>query len=542
MFGKHTSKKMKMMIGTIAAAGIIGGAVFGTQLDLSGAFASISGIDDERVIVERQQPEMLISVYDITINKSLVGTLSDRGLVAEFIALAKEEVVSEIHYTPEFDYTVKVEERQVDQFEEDQELLAIQMREAIYASAGEIKVQGYAMKIGDFCVVLSSRDDLIEVLENAQSLYVQDDSAITVHLVSDVHNPMVLIPEVNILSKELPEDRIFVTSDMTDAPKIGEGAPMEDLEADHDQFLEAVVKEVKLDQHIVVVETFVTKDVLTDVETATELITKEHEEEKTYKVASGDSPSVIAVHNSMTTTELYDLNPGLKENATRMQIGDKLVIMVPEPKLFVRTVEDVIYTEIIDRDINYVNNPNDYIGTHTVIEAGADGVIEVRATVEKLNGQIINEEITESTKVLEPITETQSRGVKALPVTTATGTFEMPMLSYTFTSPFGYRWGRLHKGIDLAAPTGTAIKASDGGRIIKAGWDGGYGYAIEIDHGDGMTTKYGHCSAIYVSVGEEVAQYENIAAVGNTGNSTGPHLHFEIRVWNKPVDPMGYLR
>lgn len=541
MLGKHYSKKIKMMIGSITIAGIVGGLIFGTQLDGAGALASITSINGTKSFIERQQPEALFPVYDLYINEAIVGTLSDRGQVAEFIQLAKEDVTAEIHYTPDFEYTIRVEERMVDQFEESQEALIEAMHDALYLSAGEIKVRAYAMKIDDFYVVLASREDLITVLENAQSLYVQDNSAISVDLVSDSHNPMVLTPEINILSKELPEERIFVTSDMTNAPEEVDGQPMEDLEADHDQFIEAVVKEVRLNQQIVVVETFVTADELTDVETATDLITKEHEKEKTYKVSSGDSPSVIAVENSMTTTELYNLNPGLKENSTKMQIGDELVVMVPEPELFVTTVEDVIYTEIIDRDIVYVNNPDEYIGTNSVIKEGADGVIEVRATVEKLNGQIINEEVIETTKILDPVTETQTRGVKALPVTTATGTFEMPMLSYTFTSGYGYRWGRLHTGIDLAAPVGTAIKASDGGRVIMAGWDGGYGYSIEIDHGKGLVTKYAHCSKMYVSVGEEVSQYQTIAAVGNTGNSTGPHLHFEIRVWDTPVDPMSRL-
>ena len=108
------------------------------------------------------------------------------------------------------------------------------------------------------------------------------------------------------------------------------------------------------------------------------------------------------------------------------------------------------------------------------------------------------------------------------------------------TSGFGWRWGRMHEGIDIAAPTGTSIRAAASGTVIFAGWMGGYGNLTIIDHGNGLATAYGHQSAIYVG-GGSVSQGTVIGAVGSTGNSTGPHLHFEVRVNGSAVDPMGYL-
>ena len=110
-----------------------------------------------------------------------------------------------------------------------------------------------------------------------------------------------------------------------------------------------------------------------------------------------------------------------------------------------------------------------------------------------------------------------------------------------FTSPFGMRWGRLHAGIDIAAPTGTGIRAADSGRVAIAGWVGGYGNYTCIQHGGALSTCYGHQSSIGVSVGQSVSKGQVIGSVGNTGNSTGPHLHFETRINGSPVDPMGYL-
>jgi murein DD-endopeptidase MepM/ murein hydrolase activator NlpD len=108
------------------------------------------------------------------------------------------------------------------------------------------------------------------------------------------------------------------------------------------------------------------------------------------------------------------------------------------------------------------------------------------------------------------------------------------------TSGFGWRWGRMHEGIDIAAPTGTSIRAAAAGTVIYAGYMGGYGNIVVIDHGDGLSTAYAHQSAIYVGSGS-VSQGTVIGAVGSTGNSTGPHLHFEVRVNGSAVDPMGYL-
>jgi murein DD-endopeptidase MepM/ murein hydrolase activator NlpD len=107
------------------------------------------------------------------------------------------------------------------------------------------------------------------------------------------------------------------------------------------------------------------------------------------------------------------------------------------------------------------------------------------------------------------------------------------------TSPFGWRWGRMHEGIDLGAPYGAPIAAAAAGVVIYAGWLSGYGNLTVIDHG--LSTVYGHQSRIVVGVGESVAQGQTIGYVGSTGHSTGPHLHFEVRVNGQPVDPLGYL-
>jgi murein DD-endopeptidase MepM/ murein hydrolase activator NlpD len=108
-------------------------------------------------------------------------------------------------------------------------------------------------------------------------------------------------------------------------------------------------------------------------------------------------------------------------------------------------------------------------------------------------------------------------------------------------SPFGYRWGRLHAGIDIAVPYGTPIRAAAAGTVVLAGWVSGYGNYTCIDHGGGMATCYAHQSAYAVSQGASVGQGQLIGYVGCTGHCFGPHLHFEVRINGAPVDPLGYL-
>ncbi|MCL4417905.1 MAG: M23 family metallopeptidase [Actinobacteria bacterium] len=100
----------------------------------------------------------------------------------------------------------------------------------------------------------------------------------------------------------------------------------------------------------------------------------------------------------------------------------------------------------------------------------------------------------------------------------------------------------MHAGIDLVAPNGALVKAADGGQIIKAGYDGGYGYSVVIYHGGGFATWYAHLSRILVVVGQNVSRGEVIGLVGATGRATGPHLHFEVRINGAAQNPLGFLQ
>jgi murein DD-endopeptidase MepM/ murein hydrolase activator NlpD len=145
----------------------------------------------------------------------------------------------------------------------------------------------------------------------------------------------------------------------------------------------------------------------------------------------------------------------------------------------------------------------------------------------------------QSAALAKAIRDAQAQGSTGSGTPSAAG-FIWPV-NGAVVSGFGLRWGRMHEGIDITAPIGTPIWAAADGTVIHAGWLGGYGNLVVLDHGDGLATAYAHASAILVSVGQRVLQGETIALVGSTGNSSGPHLHFEVRVNGSAVDPLLYL-
>jgi murein DD-endopeptidase MepM/ murein hydrolase activator NlpD len=155
------------------------------------------------------------------------------------------------------------------------------------------------------------------------------------------------------------------------------------------------------------------------------------------------------------------------------------------------------------------------------------------------------EELAEM-EALQEVSATLAAKIQAAQASSGTGSgpsaagFIWPVLG-PVTSPFGWRWGRMHEGIDIGAASGTPIRAAAAGTVIYAGWLGGYGNLVVIDHGGGVATAYGHQSGIAVGSGATVPQGQVIGYVGSTGHSTGPHLHFEVRVNGVPQDPLGYL-
>ena len=268
------------------------------------------------------------------------------------------------------------------------------------------------------------------------------------------------------------------------------------------------------------------------------------QEEVIYTIQAGDTWSQIAARYEMSSSELLALNPGF--DIDKIWEGQELTVSAAVPLLSVKTVERVQYQAPVAYETEYVDDSTMYQGESRVITKGVEGLANVDAHVSYTDGIETARDVISSETITAPVTQVVAKGTKERPKTMASGTFSWPA-SGRLTSTFGGRkspggiGSTNHKGIDIANARGTAIKASDGGTVTYAGWMSGYGYLVIIDHGNGYQTYYGHNSKLLVNVGTKVYKGQQIAKMGSTGNSTGNHCHFEIRLYGTPVNPLKYL-
>lgn len=261
-------------------------------------------------------------------------------------------------------------------------------------------------------------------------------------------------------------------------------------------------------------------------------------EKKVHQVQEGETLYNIAKLYGVKQKDLESSNPGITPE--KIQIGQEIILTQNAPMLTVETQEVVTYSESVPYEIKYEDVNTKYKGDKTVKSEGLNGQREVVARIIKKNGTEIGKTELSSRVIAEPIPQVVLRGTKTLPPLVGTGSFIYPVRG-TITSGYGSRWGSFHPALDIAVPTGTPVKASDGGKVVFAGYSGSYGYMVKINHGGNKVTLYAHCSKLLVKVGDRVYQGQQIAKSGSTGNSTGPHVHFEVQINGATQNPLNYL-
>lgn len=261
--------------------------------------------------------------------------------------------------------------------------------------------------------------------------------------------------------------------------------------------------------------------------------------QKIHVVEKGQTFSGIAKMYGITQAELESTNPGI--NPAKLSIGQEIVLAQAVPLLTVQTVEVATYSDIIPYDTNYEDSAGLYKGEQSTKVKGVNGEREVTARIIRDNGIEVDRVELSSVVIKEASPAVVLRGTKDLPPLQGTGKLKAPVSGYRITSKFGMRGGSMHTGVDMACKYGTDIHAADGGTVTFAGYKGSYGYLIIINHGGGMETYYAHCSTMLVKKGDKVYQGQHIANVGTTGRSTGPHVHFEVRINGTPKNPLNYL-
>ena len=415
--------------------------------------------------------------YEYSYNGRVLGIVREQSDVLDILELASEELSQEYGSNIEIDPEGDIEFRTVVSYGKEVDTQDDVLRRLTYMS--EINAQASAIK---------ADGQIIAIVENEQ---------IAQQVLDDIKN-------------------IFLSdSDDTEYEYIG--------------FVEDVA-----------IEPYSTK--LTEISNRSEAVEKIRsggQEASEYIVETGDSYYGICEKLGMSGEELNALNPGFTEDAM-LHVGDVLIIERAVPLLTLETVEVTTFAEAIPYETEYQDSSYYYEGETVTSRNGQNGRASITARLTKHNGEVIAREDLSEEVIVEPVSEIILRGTRKVPPKIGTGTFIRPV-NVPVYSRYGWRWGRMHYGDDYSAPTGTPIKASDGGTVTLAGWYYGYGLTVIINHGGGVQTLYGHCSSLYVSAGESVFQGQTIAAVGNTGNSTGPHCHFEIIVNGRHVDPSLYV-
>lgn len=482
----------------------------------------------------------LVSVY---MNGTLVGTVEDTSRIDSIVTNARKRVAREntglvlikadivLRGSTEIFGTINTDE------EIEENVYRLMLENSV-----ETKESAYEVKINRFTVKLKTADEVIALLEAAKNVYDTEDTY-SVNLVLDPTRELDVLTTEMVRNDEKSDDNEEEEVDVL--PKAGISQKFEQFYNEANEYEEIGftlgIKSIDFNENVEVVKTYVDKDEISTLDAAIAEVTKEKETSKIYVVESGDTIGLVAQKNGLSVDELLEMNSSTLENENSMlHVGDELKVTSPEPELSILKTEEKYFADYYDAEVQYIDNDDWYTTEQKVLQEPEKGYRKMIADITYKNDEQVRVDIVYENIVKEAIPKIVERGTKTPP------TYIYPV-SGRVSSSFGRRKApkkgasTYHKGMDFAVPTGTAIRATSGGVVTKAGWGSGYGYVVYIRHPDGKESRYGHCSKVLVKAGQSVKQGEKIALSGNTGISTGPHLHFEILVGGTQVNPLKYL-
>lgn len=484
-----------------------------------------------------------VQAYNIYVNGTKVGTVPDEQDAREWLTEARKELAAKS------DELVFVEvEMHSEEVEVRSDVLnskAAVMQQMLQVMEGDViqtMQRSYTVKVNEYMANLSSEDEVKLLLEAAIGKYDTED-AFAISLIQDTDR------EINVLQAQVVANENLSDRDKTEIfPIAGVEEEMEQFfrsyepeqEKDFEDY-QLGIKDMSFPEEIEIVEAYLPKNQMKSLEVAIHELTEEQEQQVIYEVQAGDTLSEIAITVNIPMDDIVAMNDSLEDVNTMLQIGQELIITVPEPELSVERHEVNYYEEIYDEAIIYIDVEDWYTTRKEVIQQPSAGFRKVVAEETYINDEMVSREILKEEIVMEAVAKIVKRGTIVPP------SYIKPLSGGRKSSGFGPRKAptkgasTYHKGQDWATPVGTPIYASCGGTVAKAGWGSGYGYVVYINHPDGRQTRYAHLSKVLVKVGDTVKQGEKIALSGNTGISSGPHLHFEMLINGKQVNPLKYL-
>lgn len=483
------------------------------------------------------------NLFHVTVNGQDVGTVDHREKAEELLIKARRNIVSQSDELVfmEAELSVEGEEMLWGYVDDEQDVLE-KMEEVLRGGIIETRQRSYTLKVNDYMVNLASLDEVVQLLQAAIDKY-DSEGKFKVELVYDTNREFSVLA-TSVKSTSVPEEKEEINNFQGGVASVLARPSTEYVVTGEKDFgdYDLGILTMDFEQKVEVVETYLPASLLTPVEEATNRIIMEQETASIYEVKKGDTLSEIAITVNIPMDQIVEMNDSLESINTTLQIGQQLIITVPEPELSVTRVEQNYYAESYDAEVEIIDVDTWFTNQEEVLVKPSAGFRKVVVNVTYVDNKEVSREILKEEIVQEAVAKVMKRGTKIPPK------YVWPVHGGHQTSGFGSRNAPTagastnHKGVDWAVPTGTSVCASSGGTVTKAGWGSGYGYVVYIDHPDGRQTRYGHLSRVLVSVGQKVNRGDRIALSGNTGVSTGPHLHFEMRINGTPVNPLKYVK
>ncbi|MDD2972897.1 MAG: M23 family metallopeptidase [Lachnospiraceae bacterium] len=482
------------------------------------------------------------TIYDVSLNGTVIGRAGSLNDLDEYMRNARKRLALESDEIMLVDAELEVDGRDIlFGIIDSQSHMEDRIYQVMKQNERETLNRSYTVKINEYTVNLASVEEVHTLLQKAIDRY-DTTGQYTAELVLDPTR------ELNVLTTQMlgPDDvkddtvNIFQTAGAATVLQEANDISVEDNPKDFADFALGL-KELEFGDNVEVVEAYLLREELTPLDEAIDQVTKDQEKETIYEVQPGDTLSQIAENNHLAMADLVDMNETLDSESAMIRAGDELIVTVPEPELSIIRKEEVYLEEDYEAEVQYVDNDQWYTTDQVTLQEPSAGHRNIVSMVSYRNDKETDREILKEEITYQAVPKIVERGTKIPP------TYIKPISGGRMSSPFGRRKApkrgasSFHKGIDWSTPVGTSVVASSAGTVAKAGWGSGYGYVVYINHGDGRQTRYGHLSKVLVKAGQKVQQGTKIALSGNTGVSTGPHVHFEILINGSQVNPLDYL-